>query len=297
MQLPAKNKTLYAPAKINLFLHVLAKREDGYHDLCTRMQKLDLYDVIRLKLFAGKGVELECDEPGVPTDESNLAVRAVKSFFAVSSQSKGYAVKLKLIKNIPVAAGLGGGSSDAGAVLKALNELFQQELSEPELIALARSLGADVPFFVTNHKAVIAEKIGDIMYPADSVEKVSFILVNPDFYISTAKVFQKLSLTRSSKNSTLSCFQKRESKLFSLAEMHNDLERVTCAEHKEIDEIKADLLASGALKTLMSGSGPTVFGVYPDNLNNSSSLLLDVVEKLRQKYGQKVFLSRACTGA
>ncbi len=297
MELPVINKTLYAPAKINLFLHVTGKREDGYHDLFTRMQKLDLYDVIEMKLFAGKGIELECDEPGVPVDENNLVVRAAKLFLSASKKSKGYAVKLKLTKNIPVAAGLGGGSSDAGSLLQVLNDIFEQELSEAELIDIARTLGADVPFFVTSHAAVIAENIGDVMYPVDSIGDVSFVLVNPDFFISTASVFQRLSLTRPSKNSTLSCFQKREAEAFSLDDMHNDLEQVTCAAHKEINEIKADLLATGASKVLMSGSGPTVFGVYPDSLKNNSPRLLDVVESLRQKYGKKVYLSRACTGA
>jgi 4-diphosphocytidyl-2-C-methyl-D-erythritol kinase len=290
--------TLRAPAKINLFLRVIGRRSDGYHDLETWMQKLQLFDTISMEILSGDGeVEFSCSDPHVPADQANLAVRAAKAYFAASDKGLGYGVRMYLEKKIPVAAGLGGGSSDAGTVLRGLNTVFGNEFSEENLIALARSLGADVPFFVVDHDAVIAQGIGDIMYPVNSIDDCSFVLVNPNIFVSTAWVFQNLTLTRLSKNSKLSCFQKHKTVSSSLSEMHNDLEQVTCATYPEIDRIKGSLLAAGASKVLMSGSGPTVFGVFPDSGLLSCSDFERIVGGLRQEYGERVYLLRACTGA
>ncbi len=286
-----------APAKVNLFLNVLGKRSDGYHDLETWMQKIDLYDILELELLTGDHIEFSTDDASLPTDGKNLAVRAATTFLEASSKGKGTGLRIKLRKKIPVAAGLGGGSSDAGAVLRGLNELFGYEFSEDQLIAMARRLGADVPFFAVEHDAVFATGVGDVMYPVDSVIDCSFVIVNPSFFVSTAWVFQNLTLTSLSKNSKLSCFQKYKSAFFSLGDMHNDLERVTCAKHPEIEKIKRSLLAVGASQVLMSGSGPTVFGVFPDTERSVGFDLKRIVGGLRQEYGKKVFLSRACTGA
>ena len=292
-----KEVTLRAPAKINLFLQVLGKRSDGYHDLETWMQKLDLYDTILLELLPRSGVEFCCDEETIPADDTNLAVKAANAYFRASTNSKGYGVKLSLEKKIPVAAGLGGGSSDAGTVLSGLNYLFDREFSEKQLIDMARSLGADVPFFVVEHGAVFATGIGDIMYPVESIKNCSFILVNPEFLVSTAWVFQNFTLTRPSKNSKLSCFQKHKGDFLSLKDMHNDLEQVTSTTYPEIESIKRSLSEAGASKVLMSGSGPTVFGVFPDTEKLLGSDLERIADGLRREYGEKVFLTRACTGA
>ncbi len=290
--------TLFAPAKINLFLHVIGKRSDGYHDLVTWMQKLQLYDLITLDILPGnENIELYCSNPNVPSDVSNLAAKAALAFFSVSRRGKGYGVRILLEKMIPTAAGLGGGSSDAGTILRALNSFFDEEFSEAELLATARTLGADVPFFATGHSAVVARGIGDIMEAVPALDDCSFVLVNPDIFISTAWVFQNLTLTRQTKTSKLSCFQKHKSASAQLSQMHNDLEQVTCAKFPEIDRIKGDLLAAGALRVLMSGSGPTVFGVFPDAGVMSNVGFERIVGGLRQEYGEKVYLLRACTGA
>ena len=289
--------TLLAPAKINLFLRVLGKRADGYHDLETWMQKLTLHDTLELEVFSGKGVVFSCDDPSLPGDGSNLAVRAAQMFLDVSQKSQGCGVRIHLQKNIPVAAGLGGGSSDAGTVLRGLNMIFGEELSERDLVDLARPLGADVPFFAVEHEAVLAGGIGDLMCPVSSIADCSFILVNPGFFVSTAWVFQNLTLTRQVKNSKLSCFQKYKTSPLSCAEMHNDLEQVTCARYPEIEKIKAALVAVGAEKAIMSGSGPTVFGIFPDTEQSAVSELERIVSELRREYGAKVYLSRACAGA
>lgn len=289
--------TLYAPAKINLLLRVLGKRPDGYHDLETWMQKLLLHDILELEIYTGRGVVFSCDDPSVPSDTTNLAARAAEAFFAVCAKAGGYGVRIHLQKKIPVAAGLGGGSSDAGTVLRGLNAFFGGELSEKELISIARPLGADVPFFAVEHDAVLAGGIGDVMKPVASMDDCSFILVNPGFFVSTAWVFQNFTLTRQSKNSKLSCFQKYQAKPLSFTEMQNDLEQVTSAKYPEIEKIKGVLTAAGASKALMSGSGPTVFGIFPDTEKTTVSGLERIVCDLRRQYGAKVYLSRACTGA
>ncbi len=286
-----------APAKINLTLKVLGRRPDGYHDLETWMQKIDLYDVIALELLSGGGIEFSSDDAAIPKDQTNLAVRAARVFFQESKRVRGDGLRIALQKNIPVAAGLGGGSSDAGSVLRGLNTLVDHEFSDEQLIEMSRSLGADVPFFAVDHNAVFATGIGDIMYPVDSLGNCWFILVNPDFFVSTAWVFQNLTLTRELKNSKLSCFQKCKTASLSLLDMHNDLEQVTSVKHPEIEQIKGSLLTAGATHVLMSGSGPTVFGVFPDTKKLLNTDLQRIVGVLRQEYGKKVFLSRACTGA
>ncbi len=290
--------TLHAPAKINLFLSVIGRRSDGYHDLETWMQKLQLYDTITLEILPeDRKVEFFCSDPNIPADAGNLAARAASAYFAASRKGVGCGVRIFLQKKIPVAAGLGGGSSDAGTVLRGLNSIFEQEFSEPEMLEIARPLGADVPFFAVCHDAVVARGIGDIMYPVPSLDDCSFILVNPDIFVSTAWVFQNLTLTRPAKNSKLSCFQKHKTVSLLLAEMHNDLEQVTSAKHPVIERIKGSLLTAGASKVLMSGSGPTVFGIFPDSDLLNSSDFARIVGRLRQEYGGKVYLLRACTGA
>ena len=293
------NLKLQAPAKINLFLHVVGRRADGYHDLETWMQKLQLFDTISLEVLpAGENqIEISCSNPDIPADASNLAARAASAYFAASQKGKGWGVRISIEKNIPVAAGLGGGSSDAGTVLRGLNSIFSQEFSEPELLEIARPLGADVPFFAASYDAVFAQGIGDILHPVQSLDNCSFILINPDIFVSTAWVYQNLTLTSRVKPSKLSCFEKHKTASLLLSEMHNDLEQVTCAKYPEINHIKEGLLAAGASRVLMSGSGPTVFGVFPDPDVSSKFCFERIVGELRQEYGEKVYLLRACTGA
>ncbi len=144
------------------------------------MQKLRLYDTITLELLPDhRSVEFFCTDPNIPGNHTNLAVRAANAFLAASQKAGGYGLRMHLEKQIPVAAGLGGGSSDAGTVLRGLNAIFGEEFSETQLIAMARSLGADVPFFAVGYDAVIAKGVGDIMYPVDSIVDCTFILVNP----------------------------------------------------------------------------------------------------------------------
>lgn len=283
---------LYAPAKINLFLQVLGRRPDGFHDLETWMQKLDLHDTIILETGSGTGIDFFCDDPELPMGEDNLAVKAAVAFFSTAGLKKVPKLKIYLEKKIPVAAGLGGGSSDAGTVLRGLNKLFDQPLSERELVRLARPLGADVPFFTVEHGAVIAHGIGDIMYPVDSLKDFTFVLVNPGFLVSTRWAFENLFLTSTTKKYKLSCFQKHKAGSLPLDEMHNDLEEVTSARYPEIEDMKRLLLESGASGTLMSGSGPTVFGVFPDAQNPGKTDFNSIMDLLCRKFGDRVFVAR-----
>ena len=295
-----RSVSLAAPAKINLFLRVVDRRSNGYHNLQTWMQKIDLADQLVIGVRPGRGIRFSCDDPAIPDDGGNLAVRAAEAFFAASRRVEGCGVDLHLHKNIPVAAGLGGGSSDAGTVLRGLNALCGDEFSEDQLLDIARPLGADVPFFALADGAVLAEGIGDQMRPLPALDQCTFVLVNPGFSVSTARVFQNYSLTRPAKNSKLP----RSEPIWPLPEtlkwlenQGNDLEAVTGTEHPEIDQMKNVLLASGAVLARMSGSGPTVFGIFPDASGVKKEDLQRMVDVLRRQYGGKVYVTRAVTGA
>ncbi len=287
---------LRAPAKINFTLRVLSQRPDGYHELETWMQKLDLYDELSLQLRKGGGIELHCDDEEIPAGTENLAWKAAAAFFDTTLFGKEYGLVIHLKKKIPAAAGLGGGSSDAGTVLKGLNALFGSEFSLDELVGMARSLGADVPFFVTDYDAVIATGIGEKMVPVPSVKDASFLLVNAGFAVSTQWVFEKYALTRTNKNSRLTGSHKLDPDLLALTDIINDLEQITISRYPEIDKVKEQLTAAGAEKVLMSGSGPTVFGVFPDTQKNQQNRIVGAAEKMRLEYGKKVFVVRASNG-
>ncbi|MGB5232470.1 MAG: 4-(cytidine 5'-diphospho)-2-C-methyl-D-erythritol kinase [Desulfoprunum sp.] len=287
---------LFAPAKINLFLHVLRRRADGYHDLETWMQKLDFGDTVELHLRNDGLLGLVCSDPSLPTDRSNLAWRAAEEFFSAGRRGKGYGVDIRIDKRIPVAAGLGGGSSDAGSVLRGLNRLFDNEFSRAELCAMALRLGADVPFFVVEDDAVVAEGVGEVMYPAQSLREYHVLLVNPGFSVSTRWVFENLGLTRTLKESKLASFRKDAPALPSLGALSNDLERVTLAQYPELASIKDNLLEAGAELALMSGSGPTVFGLFSD-LSTSAVEVRAIADRLKRKFGKMVFVARANGGA
>ena len=295
---PRTSLVLDAPAKVNLYLHVLGRRADGYHELETWMQKIDLCDRVFLEVIEGPArVEFGCNADSVPAGPDNLAARAAQAFFAACPRRSDCGIRIALDKQIPVAAGLGGGSSDAGAVLRGMNELFGSPLESDELLRIACTLGADVPFFAVDIGAVVARGIGEILHPVPSLCDCRFVVVNPPIFVSTAWVFRNFPLTTEVKPSKLSCFQRHGSVSSLLSEMHNDLEAVTAAKYPQIDEIKGMLGDLGAARVLMSGSGPTVFGVFPDGSASAEEDLGAAVEELRTRCRAKVYLSRAYTGA
>jgi 4-diphosphocytidyl-2-C-methyl-D-erythritol kinase len=282
---------LQAPAKINLILKVLSQREDGYHELETWMKKVGLYDSIGVKIVTQPGIELCCSSPAIPSDESNLLWRAAALFFKTSSRARGKGVSLYLEKNIPVAAGLGGGSSDAGTLLRGLNGFFGNEFDDETLVELAGSLGADVPFFAIEAQSVLATGVGEKMIPVSAPADCTYLLVNPGIAVSTAEIFAKFALTRTDKNSTLTGSRKLDPDTLRVVDLENDLERVTIQLFPVIAEIKAQLQQAGADGVLMSGSGPSVFGVFSDTAERREKTVGRASIALRRKFGDQVYIT------
>ncbi len=249
--------TRYAPAKINLCLHVLGKRHDGYHELAMLMQRVSLCDVIEFEVVSTPGVRVCCDRLSLAPGEENIAGRAALLILDRAGNPCG--INLCIEKNIPVAAGLGGGSSDAATVLLTLNQLLNMQLSRHRLMELGARLGADVPFFIYEN-AAWATGIGDQLLMAPLLPAVWYVLVNPGISVSTAQVYRKLGLTSKMDATKLPRFPETLENL--VEQLHNDLERVTLADYPVVGEIKQRLLVLGATGVLMSGSGPTVFGVF-----------------------------------
>ena len=251
---------ILSPAKINLFLQVTGKRPDGYHDLFSLTCCVALYDTITLE-FGLKNIEIQSSHSQIPLDETNLAHRAATLFFKTLNVNEG--LRIFIEKCIPVAAGLGGGSSNAASVLKGLNDHFGNPFSRDQLMSMGLGLGADVPFFLFGKPALasgIGEKLEDYPIPLPFY----VVMVYPGFEVATAEVFQNLNLglTKCKKKFTKLIFKKSgfDAKLH----LCNDLENVTASKYPVITAIKEQLLTCGALGALMSGSGPTVFGLFTD---------------------------------
>ena len=249
-----------SPAKINLLLKVRRRREDGYHDIVSVMCLVGLFDRITLS-FDTPTITVQCSDPRVPEDSSNLAYRAADLFMKKCGISDGVGITIK--KVIPVAAGLGGGSSNAAGVLLGLNHYFGDPYSMDQLMAMGLSLGADVPFFLFQ-KPALATGIGDKLEAYSGLPSYQILLVNPGFTVSTAEIYRNLNLrlTKCKKKLTNALLKNRG---FDAAlHLCNDLETVTASSYPEIQTIKDQLINCGALGALMSGSGPTVFGLYDD---------------------------------
>jgi 4-diphosphocytidyl-2-C-methyl-D-erythritol kinase len=284
-----------APAKVNFFLGVLRKRIDGYHDIVSAMQKVDLTDRLHFRL-AGSGLSLRCPSSNLPEDSTNLAWKAARLFFDQTGITDS--VRITLHKRIPVAAGLGGGSSDAAAVLRGLDTLFATGLNDETLLALAAQLGADVPFFVVDATTALASGTGIDLQPIAGPKGYWLVLVNPGVAVSTRWVYENLILTTGDNPYKLSgYFHEPEEAAFLLDEafvqdgiahslFFNDLETVTIGRYPVIRAIKEQLVTDGAIAALMSGSGPTVFGVY-----RQFDLAKISYEKFRELYPEVYLVS------
>lgn len=249
---------ILSPAKINLFLRVIGKRSDGYHELETLMCCVDLFDTVTLS-FETPAIRVRCSHPEVPDGRDNIAFKAALRFFEALGIDGG--VDVHIDKKIPVAAGLGGGSSNAAAVLKGLNEHFGRPLGKERLLEIGLKLGADVPFFLFGRSA-IARGVGERLEPAGRIPPAWVVLVHPRIQVSTKWVYDNLNLrlTNCEENYNVSSFLEDLSSVQDF--LCNDLEQVTAQEFPEIGVIKQALLALGAKGSLMSGSGPTVFGLF-----------------------------------
>lgn len=248
--------TLAAPAKINLCLSVLGRCPDGYHDVDMLMQAVGLFDDVTVQR-ADTGVSVTCIAAGVPEGEGNIAWRAARLMLDRAEERTGLAVSI--VKRIPVAAGLGGGSSDAAAVLVGCNRLLGLGWGREELARAGATLGMDVPFFLYGPTAR-ARGRGEVLERLRPPARFWVLLANPGFETSTAWVYKNLNFGLTKR---VDCTNIPSLPAGKIAEMlHNDLETVTAAAHPEIGEMERALLAEGALGARMSGSGPTVFGVF-----------------------------------
>jgi len=248
--------TLQSPAKINLCLSVLGRRPDGYHDVEMLMQMVGLFDEVTVSL-GGRGISVRCDSRAVPAGEGNIAWQAASEMLRISGNEAGLAIQIK--KNIPVAAGLGGGSGNAAAVLVAANRLLGLDLDRGRLAEIGARIGMDVPFFFYGPTA-IARGRGEILTELPPLTQFRVLLVNPGFETSTAWVYNNVNLRLTKK---AGCNKISSLNLRNIASgLHNDLESVTAAAHPVINRIKTALLDGGAVGALMSGSGPTVFGIF-----------------------------------
>lgn len=282
---PGDRLVLHAPAKINLFLKITGRRPDGYHTLETRMQKLALFDELVLGVSDKPGVRLRCFGADLPEDSGNIVWRAADFFLQncpLCRPDKAAGVDITLNKKIPLAAGLGGGSSDAAACLRGLNTLFASGMSQDQLAAVGLRLGADVPFFLLDSPAALARGIGEILHPVAPLRSARVLLINPGFPLSTKWAYQSFALTEKKNAGNLTNPQNAVYEKI-VREQHaapedwacalvNDLERVSMASFPEIRSIKEELRKAGAFASLMSGSGPTVFGLFTEHSKASNCL-------------------------
>ena len=254
-----KNRQFLAPAKLNIRLKVTGRRADGYHELVSIMVPVGLFDHIELEVIRPGRIVLSCQGLSVPNNKENLAYRAASAFFSRAGIPRG--ISIKLTKNIPVSAGLGGGSSDAAFILKGLNEMGSNPLTQQELADLAVCLGADVPFFLLNRPCIV-RGIGEILEPIEKWPKFWYVIVMPALEVSTAWVYGnlKLKLTKGEYQYIVNWLRKGRFEISRI--LANDLETVTGFHFPIIACIKKLLLDEGAEGALMSGSGPSVFGIF-----------------------------------
>lgn len=256
--------SLKAMAKINLGLDVVGKRPDGYHDLRMIMQTVRLFDRVKLFETTSSGVRMKTNLRYLPTDQGNHAVQAARMLMEEFCINSGVFIDLQ--KRIPVAAGLAGGSSDAAAVLVGMNLLFRLGLSQEELRERGVRIGADVPYCIMRGTA-LAEGIGDRLTPLPHIPDCSIVIAKPDVRVSTKYVYTHLVLDEQTRHPQIDSQIEaiRSQDLGKMCELcGNVLEDVTIPAHPQIASIKEKMLQEGALSAMMSGSGPSVFGIFDD---------------------------------
>jgi 4-diphosphocytidyl-2-C-methyl-D-erythritol kinase len=251
--------SLRAPAKVNLRLDVLGKRPDGYHEIRTWMYPISLADELHIQKVDTTAITVSCTHPNLPLGEENLAHRAAALFLKEHVLSGG--VQIEIIKHIPLAAGLGGGSSDAAAVLKGMNILWEKNLPPEELLEMGAQIGADVPFFIFGTGAVMGGR-GEQVIKTLPPLTLWMLLVNPGRPLSTKEVYEqgKWGLTKGRGDNKISMPPQDLEKMGTF--LHNDLEGPALELLPTIGHIKACMIEAEARGVLMTGSGPTVFGLF-----------------------------------
>ena len=255
---------LRAMAKINLGLDVLRKREDGYHEVRMIMQTIQMYDLLEIHRKAKPGISLVTNLPYIPTDERNLVYKAAKILMDEFDVSDG--ITMKLTKSIPVAAGMAGGSSDAAAAFVGVNRMFQLGLSEEELMKRAVQVGADVPYCIMRGTA-LAEGIGEQLTRLPGLPRCYVLVGKPGINVSTKLAYENLNLDGIQTHPDIDGMLRdiEEQDLVSLtSKMENVFEPGIIRQYPVIQKIKDLMESKGAMKAMMSGSGPTVFGIFDD---------------------------------
>ncbi|MDT8715615.1 4-(cytidine 5'-diphospho)-2-C-methyl-D-erythritol kinase [Clostridium sp. 19966] len=274
-----------AYAKINISLDVVGKRDDGYHLLEMIMQRIDLYDEINLNR-KDSGISIKCNVPYVPLDRRNLAYKAAELFMDAYDIKDG--VEINIYKNIPVAAGLAGGSSNAAAVMLGLKDLYNVEASIDDIRKLGLKIGADVPYCVGGETA-LCKGIGEVLTHLKPFKNHIVVLVKPPFGVSTKEVYSSLDVSKIYKHpdtqAIIKAIEKDDLTAVSYL-MKNVLENVTLKKHRVLKEIKNDMMELGAAGAMMSGSGPTVFGLFYDSVNAQKCY-----EAMKLKF-KEVFITR-----
>jgi len=282
---------LKAYAKINLALDVLSKREDGYHEIRTIMQTVDLYDIINIEKIEEDNIIVTTSSENIPTDNKNhayIAASLLKERFGVKQ-----GVRIHIEKNIPVSAGLAGGSTDAAAVLKGLNEIFELNLSEQQLMEIGREIGADVPFCLVGGTA-LCEGIGEKVIKLKSAPQMNILIAKPEVYVSTQAVYEALDLSKIKKRPNIEAMISaiEEGNVKEIAKnLCNVLEVVTVNQYPVINRVKDIMRNNNALGTVMTGSGPAVFGIFGNKYN-----ALKAAERLKV-FIKEIILTTTCEGS
>lgn len=278
---------LKAYAKVNLGLDVIRKREDGYHELRMIMQTVDLYDTLTLEKTEAEGISMTCNVEGLPCDESNLVYKSAKLMFEEYKLPGG--IRMHLEKRIPMAAGMAGGSTDAAAVFNGMNKLYDLNISRERLCELGVKIGADVPYCIVGGTA-LSEGIGEVLTRLPNVPDCVVLIAKPDFDVSTKYVFENLHANSLTYHPDIDAMTEaiRNGDLPGIIKvMDNVLETVTEAKYTEITSIKNVMKEHGAMRAMMSGSGPTVFGLYEDK-----KAAEEAAKAIReQKLSKQVFVS------
>ena len=277
-----------AYAKINLGLDVLRRRPDGYHEVKMVMQTVDLYDVLLVSKKEEDTITISTQREEIPVNEDNLIYKAIKLMKDIYGFAGG--VHVELVKNIPIAAGMAGGSTDAAAAMRAVNTLFELNVPLEELEKHAVKIGADVPYCIQGG-TVLSEGIGEILTKLPNAPQCILLIAKPDIMVSTKYVYENLNLPELKSHpdidAMVEAIQKGDAQSM-IEPMDNVLATVTEEKYQIIKEIKQSMIRNGAIKAMMSGSGPTVFGIF-ENMVQAATAFDAIKEK---SMAREIFISK-----
>jgi len=285
--------TVYAPAKLNLYLDVLDKRPDGYHNIETLFEKIDLRDEILIR-EAGTGLDIRVEPEGkCPSGKDNIVYKALQLLFKEADPNKRPGLDIVIKKKIPVSGGLGGGSSDAAAILRSVNARFKMGVSKDRLLSVASDTGKDVPFFMVDEAFAVGRGSGELLEGVETDYSFSHVIIKPNISISTAVMYQRLDgYARDSKkagiDNVVSALKKRDIELLKEA-YYNIFENVLCDYNSTIKQAKGLLLERGRGGAFLSGSGPSVFCTVKERRE-----AVQIVRGIPQKSDFEIFVATTC---